>query len=321
MWSTWQRLPLREWACCLAGMTRGKEVPLSYRDRVAPLRAALLANALFSTLTGAALIADVGHVAARLELGSSVSALVGGGLLLFGLMVALESRDPRSARVFAISAADLGWVLATGIVQLVSPREAAWVLGSSLVVAVLAAAQLVSLRRALEEQRPGLGAWRYAVVVDAHAPPAALWCVVRDVGGISRFMPELATSALRDGASPAVGAVRACSDHAGARWAEWITAFDESNRSFDVQFLDGEPGFPFPARPMFGGWRVTAFGAGSRVEVWWSLTPTVGYLPWLVVALMGSRVDRGISRAVARMDAAASGGEVTTPAELGSLPC
>ena len=72
--------------------------------------------------------------------------------------------------------------------------------------------------------------------------------------------------------------------------------------------LDHELGFPFPARPMFGVWRVCA-------RAGWSLTPTVAWAPWLVVALMGLRVGGGIPRAVARMDAAVTGGVVLT------VPC
>jgi hypothetical protein len=178
------------------------------------------------------------------------------------------------------------------------------------------ATQLAAVRSSLREARPGLGAWRHTVVVDADASPAALLCVVRDAGAIARFMTELAMSELRDGAAPAAGAIRACSDHAGARWAKQITRLNDEDRSFNVRFLDHELGFPFPARPMFGGWRVCArAGGGSRVEVWWSLSPTVAWAPWLVVALMGLRVGGGIQRAVARMDAAVTGGVVLT------VPC
>lgn len=74
------------------------------------------------------------------------------------------------------------------------------------------------------------------------------------------------------------GAIRACSDHAGARRAKQITHLNDEDRSFDVRLLDHELGFPFPARPMFGVWRVCA-------RAGWSLTPTVAWAPWLVVAL------------------------------------
>jgi hypothetical protein len=132
--------------------------------------------------------------------------------------------------------------------------------------------------------------------------------VISDLGSISRYMPELAQSEIRGGLPAGVGAVRACRHEQGHRWAEQCTAFDEQAMKFDVRFLTEEAGFPYPMRAMHGGWQVEPRVGGSRVTVWWSVTPSVRFVPpWLVVALMGASIDRSFPKLVERMSAAALG--------------
>ncbi len=175
-------------------------------------------------------------------------------------------------------------------------------------------AAMTPARSSLRETRLGLGAWRRCVAVDVASSPEEIWSIVGDLGRISAYMPDLVHSELRGGVAPGVGAVRACRDRAGRAWAEQVTAYDPTERRFEVRFLHEEPGFPYPMRPMYGGWQVHARPGGARVEVWWSLTPTTP-LPWLMVALLGLRVGPVMAAVIARMDAAARGVE---PARAGT---
>jgi hypothetical protein len=57
---------------------------------------------------------------------------------------------------------------------------------------------------------------------------------------------------------------------------------------------------------MYGGWRIDPDDEGCMVELWWTLTPTVSP-GWLIVALMGLKVDRDMADLISRMVEAANG--------------
>jgi hypothetical protein len=282
--------------------------PKSTTRPVQTLRTALGANAL-SVITAAV---------ALLVAKDDPSAALGGVLLAFGALCAYVAYTRRPSAVLFLSLGQLA-LAGAAVVFLLARGAGALPVDVAVLAALLALAQLRALRGALREQEPGLGDWRYCLAVDAQASPVALWRVVGRVGDIARYMPELASSELRGEAAPGVGAVRACRDRAGVAWAEAVTRYDAEVLCFEVRFLHEEAGFPFPVEKMFGGWRILPQDGGSRVEIWWSLTPSARLFPWLVVALMGLRVDRSLAAVVARMDAAARGEPVPVRPQRSSV--
>jgi len=291
------------------------------------LRYALRANAVFSALTGTLLLLAAAPVALHLgRLPPWSLAVIGAGLLGFSAIVWLTASRPRPARALGIAVLDLAWVAGTIplalATELFTPAGKTTVLVVAAVVGLLAAAQLLGIRGLLRDREAGRGRFRHCISVSVPDVPAdAMWRLVADLGDIARFSPTLASSRLREGVEPKIGAVRVCSNTQGQRWAERCEAFDPDRRRLELRFLTEEPGFPYPASVMFGGWTVTEDGPGCRVDVWWSLTPT---LPagWLAVTLMSLQVDSQFAELVSRMAEVAKGHELpATPPRLQAALC
>lgn len=274
------------------------------------LRAALAANAAFSAVAGALLLVGGAPVAAALgALPSWLLTATGGALLAFSALVGWVALRPRVGWATAISLLDLGWVAGTVPLTLVpgllTPAGAAAVLMVAAAVGAFAAAQLSATRTLLREIGGAPGRYRHCVRVATPVPAAAMWDVVADLGSIQRYSTSLARSALRGGGTAGVGAVRDCANRKDARWSEEVTHFDPAGRRLTLRFLTEAPDFPFPVSAMSGGWRVEDAGAGSTVEVWWSLTPATR-LGWIVIALMTVPLDREIAAVIGRMAEAAA---------------
>lgn len=290
----------------------------SLSSRATLARLALTANAVFSATTGVVLLAAPGLVASALFVrGEAFEVALRGlglGLVSFALAVGVLAARlrPRPALIVVTSAADLAWSLATPIALVwfgdaVRPVGLMVFVVIGVVVFVFAVAQLLGVRAMLRETRPTLGDWRYCVAVDVDVDADALWRVVSDVGSIARYLPDLARSTSTGPSAPGVGTVRTCTHQNGDTWSEACTLFDPNERRLDLTFLTEAEGFPFPVEQMFGGWQVSARGRGSRVTVWWSLTPRLRVAPWLGVALLGAALDRQMVDVISRMASAAAG--------------
>ncbi|TVR52113.1 MAG: SRPBCC family protein [Puniceicoccaceae bacterium] len=282
-------------------------------DQTLLLRSGLLANAVFSFLSGTILLLRPETVAGWLGLeGTLVLILIGAGLLLFAADLIWQATRPRllTWRALGATSGDLLWIAATAVVLLIFPESFSaagrlLLLGVAAAVGGFAVWQWAGIDRAHREI-PG-GPYRHCVLVSAAAPPEALWPVVSDLAGIRHYMPMLRRSVLRNSLEPGVGAVRECEDHSGKRWAEQCIAF-EPGRSFTLNFLAHEPGFPFPARSMVGGWEVLPDTPGrSLVKVWWELEPRPLWLAPLLLPLLAFGADRVFPQAIRRMAAAATG--------------
>ena len=274
------------------------------------LRAALATNAVFSIVTGTMMVFDGARIAAWLgDVPVPVLQGTGLGLFAFVALIATVIARPRAPWALLVSTLDASWVLGTGALLIVAPgllTATGWVaaIGIALAVGSLAAWQVEGVRRMLRDPVPGRADYLHRVWVHTDVHADAMWSIVSDLGRIAHFAPGLAHASLRDGEAPGVGAVRTCANTQGHAWREVCERFDPEGRELQLRFQTDVPGFPFPAREMLGGWRVHADGEGSIVEIWWSLTPSTR-LPWLLVALMGLRVDGDMARTVARMARAA----------------
>lgn len=288
---------------------------------------ALRANAVFSALSGTVLLIGAAPLAPHLgRLPPWSLAVIGAGLLAFAAVVWLTAARPRPARALGVSVLDLAWVAGTVplalATELFTPAGSTTVLVVAAVVGLLAAAQLLGIRELLRDRDGGRGRFRHCIRVRVPDVPAdAMWQLVAELGDIARFSPTLSSSSLRGGVEPDIGAVRVCSNTQGQRWAERCVAFDPDGRSLELRFLTEEPGFPYPASVMFGGWTVLEEGSGCVVEVWWSLTPTMP-AGWLTVTLMSLQVDSQFAELVSRMAEVAKGHELPeTPPRLRAALC
>lgn len=288
-------------------------------DHSRPLRSALLANALFSTVSGVLMLASPARIGAVLGVDAPVVLqLTGLGLLVFAADLFHQSTRSRMAtwRTLYASAGDFLWVAATlgglllfpDVLSYTGLRLVTVVAGIVLIFGVW---QLWAIDRA---HRLPSGLHRHCVQVRVPVAADAMWSVVGRIGDIGRYMPSLQVSEILEGKAPGVGAVRRCVDQRGKAWSEECVAFD-AGRSFVVRFLADAPGFPFPAHTMTGGWEVTPAGHGSDVQVWWELEPKPRWLAPIFLPLLAFQADRDFTGIIARMAAEAAGAGHTTPTD------
>lgn len=277
-----------------------------------PLRAALAANLIFSSLCAVALVVagpEVGRMMGALP-GWLMTAL-GFGLLGFAAFIAFVLVRLRIGWALVISGLDLLWVVATlPLIAVPSLLTADGKLLVALVAAIVGLVGLLQLRGVktlLAGGGDGEGVYRHCVRLHSSATPDALWAAVRDLGAMARYSAGLASSRLEGGATPAPGAVRVCTDRQGQSWAEEVVSLDEPERRLVLRFRAEAEDFPFPFTAMRGGWTVTpAANGAATVEIWWTVRPKMRRLGWLALALMTIPLDRDIRRIVAAMEAGGS---------------
>lgn len=117
-----------------------------------PSRPGLFANAMFSTVTGSALLGDIGGLAATLALPEALTRGVGAALLGFAAVALIVARRARNIEILAVSMADLAWVAGSAGWLIVDPSRLLHVGGAALGVLTVASMQLWGL---LEAARAG----------------------------------------------------------------------------------------------------------------------------------------------------------------------
>jgi hypothetical protein len=278
--------------------------------RSRPLRAALLANAVFSTSCASVMIFAPAWVGDRLGLQIPlVLQIVGLGLVIFAVDLVHQATRPRMAtwRALYASLADFLWVVATvgGVTFFAENLSDSGLFTVSAVAAMVfafGAWQLWGINRV--HRMPESGLYRHCVPVHVNASAEAIWSVVSQLGEIQNYTPALKSSEVLDGKDPGVGAIRRCVNQAGKAWAEECVAFEPGCR-FIVRFLAEAPDFPFPARAMVGGWEVFPSGDGSDVMVWWELQPKPAFLAPVLMPMLAFQGDRDFPKVIARMANAA----------------
>jgi len=288
------------------------------------LRIALLGNALFSICSGLVMLVAPNLVGEWLGIQADwIYRALGFGLLLFGADLTHQATRRRMAswRGLLSSVADFAWV--GGTILLVA-FAADWFSSGGLVLLLAVAGvvlffgvlQLVGVVRL--HRLPGSGGlYRHCVLVESGVAAPEMWKIVARLGEISRFMPMLKSSSLRGDLSPGKGCVRQCEDQSGKQWAEECTSFDPAARSFEVRFLCDEPGFPFPATAMRGGWEVIPTGADScETMVWWELAPNPRWLAPVLMPVLAFQADRDFPKVISNMAAEAAGADLTKPNAL-----
>ncbi len=292
-------------------------------SRSLPLRRALLGNAAFSTASGLLMVGMPGVVASWLgQVAPWLLQLVGIGLLVFAADLVHQATRAHLSPIRALgsSVADFGWVVATPVLgwgagDALSSSGIVLVTVVAVGVAGFGTAQLRGLRRLYTELRPDMGAYYVCLATEVDVAPAKVWASVRNVGRIVDYSPGLTRSFVRGDEPAAPGAVRECHDTGGQRWAEEVLVLDDEARRLELRFLAEEADFPFPMDVMFGGWQVESTATGSRVNVWWSVTPRQRWLALVLLPLMQARLAVGIADIVRRM-AGVPGGAAPSSSRL-----
>lgn len=257
------------------------------KPRDSLLRGALLGNAAFSTLTGAAALLASGPIGELMGLPPMELQVVGASLLPFGAaLVALATRRRVDGRfALAASLADFAWVVGTPVVLWLVPMSGvgvAMLVAIACVVAIFGALQLVGLRRTVRSERDGPRTALLASRVVAVSPERA-WEVVSDLAGYAEYAPNLSFSRLLGEAAPRAGLERECGDHQGGRWTETCTLWDEGRRFAFTVHTDA-PDYPYPFRELEGEWQVEPADGGARVAMRFGASMPGGWLGDLMVA-------------------------------------
>ncbi|MCE8041526.1 hypothetical protein HOP60_05060 [Halomonas daqingensis] len=274
------------------------------------LRTALLINSAFSALSALLMLLWTDHIASLLGLSThGLLLLVAAGLLIFAADLLHQAMQPRLAswRALYASMADLLWVVLSVLLTVVfysAMPTAGIVLVISIagVVLLFALLQLYGIHQL--HLNPATGLYRHCLIVQTQTPAGRLWPVVADLGAISRFVPMLAHSEVLNNQPAAQGAVRRCTNQKGQSWSELCTDWQEGS-SFSLRFLTDEPGFPFPASVMLGGWSVQSTDQGSEVTIWWELMTKPTWMAPVMLPMLAFGANKDFPRVIARMAGAA----------------
>lgn len=261
------------------------------------LRRALLANALFSTLSGLLLLGATGFMVSVLgALPELLLRVLGAGLVAFGLGVAvLSSRAPvNPVAALAVTVADLGWVLGSAVVVLagggiLTGAGVATVLGVAGVVALFATLQLRGLVLFARNVGGRTGARsRFVLARPVPEPPELVWRKLRALDRIGEHSDTLARVKVEE-----VGGVRkrSCATKDGDSWTEEVVEMDDEARELVLRFDTQSGSFPLPVTEMLGGWRVWPHGEGSWLVLWYEFSLRGG-LVGEVLAAVADRVFR-----------------------------
>jgi len=257
------------------------------------LSRALMANALFSSLSGVAALGAPGFVASVLgALPEQPIQIVGAGLVAFGLAVAvIASRRPVHApSALAVTVADVLWVMGSvaGVIlgcEVLTGPGTGMVLGVAAIVGLFALFQLRGLARyARNVGGRSAARSRFVMTESVPAPPEVVWPRLRALDRIDEHLDELVEVDVReiDGVTH-----RSCAKGDGDRWTEEVLVMDDEARELVLRF-DTETGdFPVPLEEMIGGWRIRGWGDGSVLELWYEFTVRGGLVGEVMAALMG----------------------------------
>jgi uncharacterized protein YndB with AHSA1/START domain len=252
-------------------------------------------NAVFSGTSGVTLLAGGALLAGPLGVHGGLLALVGVGLVGFAVTLVWLLAVPRRLRPGArwVIGADLAWI--AGAAALLS----AWpdvltatgrgALGAATaVVAVLAVAQAVGLRRHGPGPTTGVSPVSLGVERTLSAPADRVWDAVADAGGYARFAPGIAATAIIAGSGD--GMVRTCTDDHGGAWSETCTLWEEGHRYRMTVDVSSYPAYYRMLLHQFAQtWTVTPTDDGTRLTLSFDGAVKLGVVGRLAARILGRR--------------------------------
>ena len=249
-----------------------------------PLRWVLLANAGFSAIAAIACLLAAEAVADTiLAPGVSVFGLSAAelvfelGILLLafagGVAVIATRRLLRRGWVWAVIAADVLWVLDSGLLlalfpDFLTPAGFGIAAGCAGLVALFAIDQTIGLAMLYQ------GASRITVTrsgdrmtltagITTAALPARVWQVMSDQEGYADVADNIGKVEIVEGRG--AGMIRQCSDNDGKSWRETCTLWDEG-RAFAFRVHTEAADYPYPIAELTGTWSLAPVEHG-RTEI------------------------------------------------------
>jgi hypothetical protein len=190
-----------------------------------------------------------------------------------------------------VVAADVAWVLAAavllvGIPNLLAPAGQVSLAVVSVVVAVLAAAQTVGLRRRGTGPMTAASPVHLQVERIVSAPPEQVWVAISDAGDYGRFAPGIAHTVIVSGEQE--GMVRVCRDDQGGEWAETCTLWEDGHRYRMTVDVSSYPAYYRWLLEEFAQtWTVEPAPIGTRLRVAFDGAVKLGVFGRAAVRMLG----------------------------------
>ncbi len=271
-----------------------------------PMRLALATNAAFFVLTGSSLTVSPQWFDEILGLHSPlVVNLMGLGLLIFGAEMGFQATRKRMESWRAVAASVLCLAVVPPILVLLGflpvalpPSGLTIAVSFAVMVILLGLWQLWAAGRSHFVNTRGV--YGHCVVVETPVHARDMWTLVGDLARITRYQPGLAQCEILGDEPAGVGTVRLCRDHVGRQWREECIDY-RSGESYTMCLVSEDADFPLSPRLMRTGWQVTPTQNGSRIRVWWELTPRSSWHAPFTVPLTAFHTDWVYALAIERM--------------------
>jgi hypothetical protein len=257
------------------------------------LASAVSYNALFSAISGVTLSAGAPLLSDPIGLSPWILVTLGSGLVGFAALLLLLLADARRLARGApfVVAADVAWVLAAavllvGIPNLLAPAGQVSLAVVSVVVAVLATAQTVGLRRRGTGPMTTTSPVHLQVERIVSAPPEQVWVAISDAGDYGRFAPGIAHTVIVSGEQE--GMVRVCRDDQGGEWAETCTLWEDGHRYRMTVDVSSYPAYYRWLLEEFAQtWTVEPAPIGTRLRVAFDGAVKLGVFGRAAVRMLG----------------------------------
>ncbi|HAS43411.1 MAG TPA: hypothetical protein DCS93_23225 [Microscillaceae bacterium] len=220
------------------------------------LNRALTANFLTSLLFGIILIFFQAQVAQLFGVTPHVVfPIIGAGLLLFALSIAIEIKKQRPLAIFWISAQDALWVITSAVVLVWQPWPISaagyWIIdGVAMLVLLFCVLQIKGLAQI--NTRNGAKILTFKRVINA--PQARVWEIITQFEEFHLVAPNIDAVEILSDQTQGTGMIRACS-HGSKSWQETCTLWDEGKKyAFEVDTQ--APDYPFPFAALRGTWEL-----------------------------------------------------------------
>lgn len=260
------------------------------------LASAVSVNGIFSAASGVVLIAGAPMLRSPIGADGWLLATVGVGLVGFAVLLVWLLAAPRRLAVGAgsVLVADVAWVLGAvvllaGFPGLLAPAGRVGLAVVSGVVAAIAVAQAVGLRR--RGHGPVTGATspvQLRVERTVPVPMGRVWEAISDAGDYGRFAPGIAHTAIVEGERE--GMVRVCRDDQGAEWSETCTLWEEGHRyrmSVDVSSYPAH--YRMLLHEFAQVWTLEPVPGGTRIRLAFDGAVKLGVLGRGAVRVLGRR--------------------------------
>lgn len=236
------------------------------------LKTSLIANAIFSALSGLGFILFSRQATTFLGWVSPwLIIVIGVGLLGFSVLVARAATTLNPETIKTIILMDILWVVASAIFLLTSwlNPAAKWIVADlALVVALFAFLQFLGL------QRSGIKN-SFSVSTLINAPVSEVWRVLADIGNIAQWHPGVKASHLTSG-EQGLGASRHC-DLGGENYLDEQVVIWQNEQHLTMRIT--KTNLPMTADIHF---HLSATVQGTQVEVKPVYSVSYGLLGWIL---------------------------------------